>query len=359
MAIIHKAKYYVIVAISLFLFWLTAYMTNGLNSTINLFYFSVILSGRYWGVRGGVVAGLAAGIIGGPLLPEDVALGLSQSAHDWLIRMFFYLALGVFVGKMFSTLDRKKEQVLTEKQAVEMKNAEISQQRDEILKQKEEIENQRDQIDRHMRQGRDFGWGMVRALAQAIEIRDSYTSGHCQRVSDMSARIGQRMGLGEWEVIYLKWAAMVHDIGKIGIPENILNKEGKLTPYEYGIMKQHPALGATILKGIPYGDRVLDGVLHHHERLDGKGYPFGISGEKIGIQARIIAVSDVWDALITKRAYRDAMPHFQAVEIMESGRGGQFDSDVLDHFLNIINEDDLAGTEVVKAPPKKIQRSSA
>jgi HD-GYP domain-containing protein (c-di-GMP phosphodiesterase class II) len=330
---------YGLIAILLISFWFIAYNTNGVNATINFFYFSIILGSLFWGVPGGIVVGLLAGFVGGPLLPDDVSNNLAQPISQWLARMCFYIALGLFVGKLFSSLNRKKEDLLSEKHAVETKNTEITKQRDEIISQKNEIEKQRDQIDQHMRQGREFGWGMVRALAQAIEVRDSYTSGHCQRVSDMSARIGERMGLEEWELIYLKWAAMVHDIGKIGIPEEILNKEGKLTPNEYEIMQKHPTLGASIIKGIPYGDRVLDGVLHHHERLDGKGYPMGISGDDIGIQARIIAVSDVWDALTSKRSYRDAVPYHEALRIMEEGRGTQFDSIILDHFMEIILRD--------------------
>jgi HD-GYP domain-containing protein (c-di-GMP phosphodiesterase class II) len=335
---LRSAFRYGIIVILLICFWFIAYNTNGVNATINFFYFSIILGSLFWGVPGGIVVGLIAGIVGGPLLPDNVSNNLAQTTSEWLTRMCFYIALGLFMGKIFSSLNRRKEELLIEKHAVEAKNTEIIEQRDEIINQKNEIEKQRDQIDQHMRQGRAFGWGMVRALAQAIEIRDSYTSGHCQRVSDMSARIGERMGLEEWVVIYLKWAAMVHDIGKIGIPEEILNKEGKLTPYEIDIMRQHPALGASIIKDIPFGDRVLDGVLHHHERLDGKGYPLGISGDDIGIQARIIAVCDVWDALTSNRSYRDALPHHAALKIMEEGRGTQFDSIILDHFLHIISK---------------------
>lgn len=320
-------------------FWLIAYMTNGVNATINFFYFTIILSAYFWGASGGVVVGLIVGIVGGPLLPDHVSSGVDQLFSQWFTRMCFYIVLGFLVGKLFSSLNRQKEELLSEKQVVEEQNTKIILQRDEIIRQNKELKNQRDQIEHHMRQGRDFGWGMVRALAQAIEIRDSYTSGHCYRVSGLATRIGERMGLDEWTVIYLKWAALVHDIGKIGIPEALLNKQDKLTTYEYDIMKQHPMLGALIMKDIPYGDRVLDGVLHHHERLDGKGYPYGIKGDEIGLQARIIAVCDVWDALTSDRAYRDALPKNVALKIMEEGRRTQFDPMILDYFFSIINED--------------------
>jgi HD-GYP domain-containing protein (c-di-GMP phosphodiesterase class II) len=335
---ISKYRYPILLTL-LVLIWFTAYMTNGVNAAINLFYFPIILGSLFWGARGGIVVGLITGIIGGPLLPDNVSEDLPQTPSQWLTRMFFYVSLGLFVGKLFSSLDRKRKALLNEKHAIEIKNTEIIEKSNEIIKQKNEIEKQRDQIDQHMRKGREFGLGMVRALAQAIEVRDSYTSGHCQRVSDMSIRIGERMGLDEWTVIYLKWAAMVHDVGKIGIPEEVLNKKGKLTPLEYEIMQQHPSLGASIIKDIPFGDQVLDGVLHHHERLDGKGYPFGLAGDQIGLQARIITVCDVWDALTSQRSYRLAMTYNEALHIMELGRGSQFDPIVLDHFFEIIDQE--------------------
>jgi HD-GYP domain-containing protein (c-di-GMP phosphodiesterase class II) len=305
--------------------WLTAYMSNGVNATINFFYFPVILAGRFWGIRGSIGTGLVAGLLGGPFLPDNVANDLAQSMSQWLIRLCFYVVIGGFIGKLYYSLNQKREEVLTQKQNLEMQNTEITHQRDQIDNQKELI--------------KQFSAGMIEALAQSIEIRDSYTSGHCQRVSDMSVHIGERMGLEQQDLMFLKWSATLHDIGKIGIPEYILNKEDKMTPDEYEVMKQHPVLGEKILNGIAHADRILGGVMHHHERLDGKGYPYGLSGDDIGLQARIIAVSDVWDALTSKRSYRDAMTHHEALNIMESGRGTQFDPVVLDHFLELLQKD--------------------
>jgi HD-GYP domain-containing protein (c-di-GMP phosphodiesterase class II) len=116
-------------------------------------------------------------------------------------------------------------------------------------------------------------------------------------------------------------------------------------------MKQHPSLGAKILREIPYAGRFLDGVLHHHERLDGNGYPYGLAGDEIGLQARIIAVCDVWDAITSRRSYREAMPYTQALQIMVSGRGKQFDSAVLDHFLQVIGEEQKCSQAVKGEQP--------
>lgn len=353
MTILRGIYQYVIISILLILTWIIAYKTNGLNVTVNFFYFSVILAGRFWGFRGGIVVGLVAGVLGGPFLPDNVSNGLPQPTSQWLIRLCFYVAIGAFVGRLFSVLSQKKDELLLQKQELEVINNEITYQRDEIIKKKseieknrdeiiqkkEEIEKQRDVIEAQKEHIRQFSAGLIESLAQSIEIRDSYTSGHCRRVSDMSVRIGERMGLEQQELLYLKWSGILHDIGKIGIPEAILTKEGKLTQYEYEVMKQHPALGAKILSGIPYADHILEGVLHHHERIDGKGYPDGLVGEEIGLQARILAVADVWDALTSKRSYRDALSRNDALEIMKSGRGSQFDPIVLDHFLKVISED--------------------
>jgi HD-GYP domain-containing protein (c-di-GMP phosphodiesterase class II) len=294
---------YAIISISLIFAWLFVYLMNGTYAPYNhIFYFPVILAALFWGIKGGISVGVIAGLLVGPFMPDDVTNLLSEPLLESSVRMFFFIICGAILGKLFSILN-----------------------------------NQRNEIHDHQERLAQFSIGLVDSLAQAIEVRDSYTSGHCQRVSEMSVRIGERMGLDQQELLRLKWSATLHDIGKIGIPEGVLNKEGKLTDDEYRLMKQHPELGRRILNDIPYADLILGGVMHHHERMDGKGYPYGLSGDNIGLQARIIAVSDVWDALTSKRSYRDAMSHNEALSIMESGRGSQFDPLILDHFLEIIS----------------------
>jgi HD-GYP domain-containing protein (c-di-GMP phosphodiesterase class II) len=331
---------YIIILVLLVFAWFVVYFMNGTNAPFaHFFYFPIIVAGLFLGIKGGITVGVIAGVLTGPLMPEHVGDSVSQPLSFWLARLGFFVVFGGFAGKLFSSLNRKTKQVFLQKEDLEIKNKEITEQRDEINKKKCEIEKQRDEIEDKNEEIRQIGFGMVEALVKAIEVRDSYTSGHCQRVSDMSVRIGERMGLEQQELVYLKWSGMLHDIGKIGIPEEILNKEGRLTDYEYDVMKQHPALGAKILSDVPHAEHILEGVLHHHERMDGKGYPEALSGDDIGLQARILAVSDVWDALTSKRAYREAMLYPNALQIMESGRGSQFDPVVLDHFLKIIGED--------------------
>jgi HD-GYP domain-containing protein (c-di-GMP phosphodiesterase class II) len=338
--ILRRTYRFIIISILLFLTWLFVYLTSGTPiPTVHIFYFPIILSSMFWGNKGGIVVGVAAGILSGPLIPYLDSEDIPQSPISWFLRMFFFTFCGAFLGTFFSVLQVKKREILIKTQDLEAKNMKITAQRDAIIQQKNEIEKQRDEIVNKQMQLNEFGTGMVEALTLSIEVRDAYTSGHCQRVSDMAVRIGERMGIDDNELLNLKLSGTLHDIGKIGISEEILNKIGKLTPLEYEEMKQHPLLGAKILNGIPYAGRILDGVKHHHERLDGTGYPYGLSRDEIGLQARIIAISDVWDALTSKRAYRDALPLSEAMEIMETCRDSQFDPLVLDQFFKIIRED--------------------
>jgi HD-GYP domain-containing protein (c-di-GMP phosphodiesterase class II) len=328
--------YRVVILTSLLLLgWSIVYMTRGVNVTFHLFYFPIILAGRFWRLPGGICAGLIAGLVAGPLLPVGE---VPQTLLQWCTRLVIFILVGACVGHLIDSLHRRKEEIKLQKQNLETNNNQILEQQTKILQQKKKIQKQMVDLVNHQEKIQQFSAGIIEALAFSIEVRDSYTSGHCRRVSDMSVKIGERLQMSHQELSYLKWSGMLHDIGKIGIHEEILAKVGKLTPNEFDIMKQHPTLGLKILGGIPLAEHILDGVLHHHERMDGKGYPFGLKGEEIGLQARIIAVCDVWDALTSKRAYRDAMPQQLAMDIMESGRGSQFDPVILDHFLAVVGK---------------------
>lgn len=165
-------------------------------------------------------------------------------------------------------------------------------------------------------------------MAATLDARDPYTAGHSLRVADYAMKIGQMAGLPFQQLIQLRKAALLHDIGKIGIPDVVLLKEETLTPEEFEHIKRHPVVGADILAQVqPYDamNPLLPGVRYHHERYDGKGYPEQLSGEDIPIFGRIIAVADAYDAMTSDRPYRKGMTHEKALAILEDGKGTQWD----------------------------------
>lgn len=173
----------------------------------------------------------------------------------------------------------------------------------------------------------------ITALAYALEAKDKYTSGHSQRVAEVSVAIAKELGMLQGSIDKIRLAGLVHDIGKIGVKESILNKVGKLTDEEYQHIKSHCEAGEHILIPIVEDEEILKAVRHHHERYDGRGYPDGLSGEQIPLGARILAVADAYDAMISERPYREAMSAEATCTEIECGKGTQFDSKVVDAFL--------------------------
>jgi HD-GYP domain-containing protein (c-di-GMP phosphodiesterase class II) len=167
---------------------------------------------------------------------------------------------------------------------------------------------------------------VVGALVEAVEAKDLYTRGHTQRVSDLSVLMGEEMGLPSDQLQTLFRASMLHDIGKIGIPDSILNKPGRLTPQEFEIVKQHPVRGHLIIRNMPSLKAEVAGVRYHHERLDGTGYPDHLVGDQIPLLARIIAVADVYDALTSARPYRGASAMQETLDIIDWEAGTKLDA---------------------------------
>jgi HD-GYP domain-containing protein (c-di-GMP phosphodiesterase class II) len=179
----------------------------------------------------------------------------------------------------------------------------------------------------------------LKALVAAVEAKDVYTHGHSARVAEMSVRIGLRMGLKPATLRRLAQGALLHDIGKIGVPDQILNKPGSLTDEEWFWIKQHPVMGAEIVRQAPSLHHAIPAIQHHHERLDGQGYPDQLEGDHIPLEARIVAVADVWDAIRSDRAYRPAWPIQEALDHMVAGRGFHFDPRCLDAFLSVLADE--------------------
>ena len=181
-----------------------------------------------------------------------------------------------------------------------------------------------------------LNWGILKALARAVDAKSSWTAGHSERVTKLALKIADSLNLNHKERENLHRAALLHDIGKLGISSAILNKPGKLDDTEYKTMKTHPQKGARILEPIEAYSAIIPIVSQHHERFDGKGYPAGLSGDSIHLGARILAVADVFDALNSDRPYREGMPLEQVLGIIQQESGRQFDPVVVEALMNTI-----------------------
>jgi putative nucleotidyltransferase with HDIG domain len=171
--------------------------------------------------------------------------------------------------------------------------------------------------------------GAIRALATALDARDAYTAGHSERVSVLSVAIGRHLKLTADDLEVIRLGALLHDIGKIGVPDNVLMKPGKLTDTEFQTIKQHPVLGARILQSVPFLSRHLAIVELHHERPDGRGYPRGLRGDDIPLAARVVHVADAYDAMTTARAYRGARPSVDALQELWRCAGTEFHAEIV------------------------------
>lgn len=179
---------------------------------------------------------------------------------------------------------------------------------------------------------------IIRALASTVDAKDHYTLGHSQKVSEFSVLIAEELGMSEKEIEIIKYAGLLHDIGKIAIPDDIIKKPSKFNDRDYEIAKKHPVIGAKIIKEIESLAPMVPIVLHHHERFDGKGYPDGLKGEDIPIGARIVHVADAYDTMVSARAYRDMLPPELAISELRKNAGTQFDPKIVDAFITSLRK---------------------
>ena len=192
----------------------------------------------------------------------------------------------------------------------------------------------------------------IKALANAIDARDPYTRGHSERVTEYSVRIAQALGIASQEIEFLRYAALLHDIGKINIPDHILNKPGKLTDEEFAIMQRHPAYGAQIMEPVKAFHHILPYMYHHHEKYAAGGYPSGKSGEEVPLAARIISVADAFDAMTSDRPYRKGFACEKALDELRRNSGIQFDPHVVDLFVHLVETDESCRPEYwIKSEP--------
>lgn len=227
--------------------------------------------------------------------------------------------------KLKKELENAKIKIEEMKQEIENDNIKI-----EIMKKK--LEESELQTERAYLEN-------IETLRYAEEVRNPYTRGHSERVSKYAVLIGNKMNLSDEEIRILRVGGLFHDIGKIGTPDSILLKESKLSDEEYDKIKRHPLIGAEILSNSQGFKDILPIVKYHHERFDGSGYPENLKGEEIPLLARITAVADSFDAMNSRRTYRDRLDLDKIVSEIEAGKGTQFDPDVVDAFFDILKND--------------------
>ena len=227
------------------------------------------------------------------------------------------------------------------------------------------IENERQQqeLERKQKQTEILSLQMMQTLSTTIEAKDEYTRGHSYRVAEYAALIAAELGWSSEEIQQLKHAAYLHDIGKIGISDRILNKAGKLTEEEFEVIKRHPIIGASILKNLAlHQDEPIVKVAYeicrwHHERYDGGGYPDGLKGEQIPISAQIVSLADVYDALVSDRIYKKAYSHKEAVRMILAGECGAFNPLLLECLEEIQGKikEELEVQDVPEISPVPVQ----
>jgi putative nucleotidyltransferase with HDIG domain len=186
----------------------------------------------------------------------------------------------------------------------------------------------------------------IEAVSMTLEKRDPYTAGHQQRVVQLAVAIAREMGIPEGRIEGLRLGTLVHDIGKIYVPAEILNRPGRLTESEFGIIKSHPQVGYDILKGVEFDWPIAEMVLQHHERCDGSGYPQGLRGDEIMLEARILGVADVVEAITSHRPYRPGLGIEFALAEIEKGRGTLYDPSVADTCLALFSQQNFSWAPV-------------
>ena len=201
---------------------------------------------------------------------------------------------------------------------------------------------------------KDMFFSTVWSLASAVDAKDAYTHGHSRRVAQYSAELGRALGFDAREIERLELSAILHDVGKIGVPEAVLNKPDRLTAAEMAIMRTHPERGAEILASIREMRDIVPGVLHHHERFDGQGYPNGLKGEGIPLIARMILVADTFDAMTSSRPYRSCLPVQVAIDEIRRCTGTQFDPRLAEVFVDLAERGIIRPVEAAGLQPARL-----
>lgn len=264
---------------------------------------------------------------------------LRKNIYKAIIFFIVLLVISRTLGQIFSfLLARPIEQLSREAEIIASGQYErrfTSGRKDEIGMLAEALNTMASRIIDGTKERENILIGILIALTRAIDAKSAWTSGHSERVTKFAEAIGRGLHLSEDQMRVLTISAILHDIGKIAVPEQILDKPGKLTDEEFGVVKKHSQAGADIISSIPSYETILPGILHHHERWDGTGYPKGIRENDIPLFARIICIADVYDALTEDRPYRKAWSREEVMKFFEEQKGKMFDSELVDVFIKL------------------------
>lgn len=282
-----------------------------------------------------------------------VIAGFGIAMQNWVTRNYIHPVEGLIKGLKMAKRNElsyrlhvpKKETALNE--AMEIFNEMVSNIEDLVQQKNENTKLLEDALQKNEQNY----YETIGALVQAIDAKDGYTAGHCERTTRLSILIGEHLGLDKSEIEGLRRGSLLHDIGKIGIKDEILKKPGKLSEEEFGIIKEHPEIGYNIIKDITFMEKAKSVVLYHHERIDGKGYPRGLKGEEIPLLARILCITDSFDAMTSKRVYRDSkMTVERAFKELMKNTGTQFDANLVEVFIQAYT--DFYGTDINRSADK-------
>lgn len=266
----------------------------------------------------------------------DVAVdAIRLGAYDYIVKPFNISQVTISVKR---ALERR--QLLLEniqyKKSLEHKVVEKT---IDLIRKNKKLEQQAKLLEGLLRDLRESYEASLDAMVSAIESRDCETKHHCRRVQVYAVMLAQRLDVSPEQLVDISYGSLLHDVGKIGVPDSILLKPGKLTDAEWQVMRRHTIIGHQMLSKIKFLRGASDIVLHHHERWDGRGYPQGVSGEEIPLGARIFSIIDTYDAMTSKRPYKEALPIATARAEIERCAGSQFDPRIVKEFLRIADED--------------------
>ena len=260
-----------------------------------LFYVPIALAAVFAAPRLAVCAAIIAGLLCGPAMPLDRAAGTSQETWSWTLRLVVFVLVALVIA-IPATLARRRAQMLER-----------------------------------------FGGQVVTSFVTAVDGKHPYTARHSESVARYATSIARELGLSRHAIDRIRWAALLHDVGKISTPLELLDKQGPLTDDERAVMERHPVESARIVEGIDRLADSLDGVRHHHERLDGAGYPDRLAGDAVSLDARVLAVADAFDAMTSDRAYRRGMHPAVALDSLVASAGTQFDAAVVAAFARSLS----------------------